>query len=47
MSRGSGWTGRWSFVCTCGRVLRTRTGAVAHVTTAQRDGKAHRIEGIS
>lgn len=34
------------YVCCCGRVCRTRAGAVIHVTTPQKDGKAHRIQGI-
>ena len=34
------------YVCCCGRVLRTRSGAVIHVTVAQNDGKAHRIRGL-
>ena len=35
------------YLCCCGRRLWTRAGAVIHVTTPQRDGKAHRIRGLS
>ena len=35
------------YVCCCGTVCRTRTGAVIHVTVPRNDGKPHRIQGIS
>ena len=35
-----------AYRCCCGRVLRTRAGAVIHVTAPHKDGKAHRINGI-
>lgn len=34
------------FRCSCGKVFRTRAGAVMHVTVAQKDGKSHNIRGI-
>lgn len=38
--------GRWSYVCTCGFTTRRRGRAALHLTVA-RDGKAHRIQGIT